>query len=232
MLPVTTHDVPTEYMKPKRVCVLLFLHSTFVSFFFLFYLYFFLFYMFLSPFSLFIYSNYRSHSKYLLVNCAFNYFLLISQYIYIYIYIYIYMPPRPPGTRVLYLYNTAKTCFFLRVRSLEICAIFIWLQHSMIRYNASILNDNYIVSFTWNFISSHLASTYNKTMTVFWDVAPCSLVEFDWHFRVAYCLSEASVSFYETARCNTEYCRLYTTVRTRNLNYDTKIQVRNECRRI
>jgi hypothetical protein len=25
-------------------------------------------------------------------------------------------------------------------------------------------------------------------MAVFWDVAPCSLVDSDWHFRAAYCL--------------------------------------------
>jgi hypothetical protein len=178
MLPVTTHDVPTEYMKPKRVCVLLFLRSSFVSFFFLFYLHFFLFYIFSRLFRyLFIAIIGHSPNIYWWTAPSFIFCWLVS----------IYMPPRLPGTRVLYLYNTAKTCFFLRVRSLEICAIFIWVQHSMIRYNAPILNDNYLVSFTWNFIWSHLASTYNKTMAVFWDVAPCSLVEFDWHFRVAYC---------------------------------------------
>jgi hypothetical protein len=52
-------------------------------------------------------------------------------------------------------------------------------------------------------------------MTVFWDVAPCGLVEVDRHFRGAYCLhhqvalmveavstSETSVNFYETTRRN------------------------------
>jgi hypothetical protein len=53
-------------------------------------------------------------------------------------------------------------------------------------------------------------------MTVFWDVASCSLIEIDQHLRCAYCLhhkiialmmetvntSETSVNFYETTRCN------------------------------
>jgi hypothetical protein len=45
-------------------------------------------------------------------------------------------------------------------------------------------------------------------MTVFWDVAPCSLVEIDRSFRGAYCLHhqgdrpEMSVSFYQTTRRN------------------------------
>jgi hypothetical protein len=42
-------------------------------------------------------------------------------------------------------------------------------------------------------------------MTVFYDVAPCSLVEIDLRFRGAYCLgrtSEMTSSFYETTRLN------------------------------
>jgi hypothetical protein len=54
-------------------------------------------------------------------------------------------------------------------------------------------------------------------VTVFWNVALCSLVEINLHFRGAYCLhykaiiaimmeaarnSETSVSFYQTTRCN------------------------------
>jgi hypothetical protein len=43
-------------------------------------------------------------------------------------------------------------------------------------------------------------------MTVFWDVAPCSLVEIDRQFRGTYCLhlntSRMSVNFYETIRHN------------------------------
>jgi hypothetical protein len=49
-------------------------------------------------------------------------------------------------------------------------------------------------------------------MTVFWDVAPCSLVEIDRRFTGAYCLhyegdeavstSETLINFYETTRCN------------------------------
>jgi hypothetical protein len=50
-------------------------------------------------------------------------------------------------------------------------------------------------------------------MTVFWDVAPCSLVQINQHFRGAYCLhhqgdkgrsiSETLVNFYHTTRRNT-----------------------------
>jgi hypothetical protein len=53
-------------------------------------------------------------------------------------------------------------------------------------------------------------------MTIFWDIAPCSLVETDRHFRGAYCLnlqgnalmmdavntSEMSINLYQTAWCN------------------------------
>jgi hypothetical protein len=48
-------------------------------------------------------------------------------------------------------------------------------------------------------------------MTVFWDIAACSLVEIDRRFRGDFCLglmmdavstSEKSVNFYETARRN------------------------------
>jgi hypothetical protein len=52
-------------------------------------------------------------------------------------------------------------------------------------------------------------------MTIFWDIAPCSLVETNWRFRGTYCLhhqnvemmeaisiSEKSVNFYQTMRCN------------------------------
>jgi hypothetical protein len=44
-------------------------------------------------------------------------------------------------------------------------------------------------------------------MAIFWDIAPCSLVETDWHFRGAYCLhhqawsavsTEISVNLYQT----------------------------------
>jgi hypothetical protein len=50
---------------------------------------------------------------------------------------------------------------------------------------------------------------------VFWDVAPCRLVEADPRFRVAYCLHrqgmeavgtfETSANFYETARRNVTF---------------------------
>jgi hypothetical protein len=49
-------------------------------------------------------------------------------------------------------------------------------------------------------------------MDVFWDIAPCSLVDNDRSFGVAYCTyhksdkllvySETSVSFYQTTLCN------------------------------
>jgi hypothetical protein len=50
-------------------------------------------------------------------------------------------------------------------------------------------------------------------MVVFWDVAPCNIVHTDGRFRDAYCyhihgddravnISEMSVNFYRTTRCN------------------------------
>jgi hypothetical protein len=44
-------------------------------------------------------------------------------------------------------------------------------------------------------------------MTVFWNVAPCILVETDLRFRGAYCIRhqgdpEMSVNFHQTTRCN------------------------------
>jgi hypothetical protein len=58
------------------------------------------------------------------------------------------------------------------------------------------------------------------TMTVFWDVTQCGLVDTDRRFRVAYCLhhktdavssTETSVNIYQTTRCNVaEDSHLYT----------------------
>jgi hypothetical protein len=75
----------------------------------------------------------------------------------------------------------------------------------------------------------------NMKMAVFWDVAPCSLVEIDWHFRGAYCLhnqgdaysegtSETSVNFNEATPRNIpeDYHYLYLLV---SYDYQNKQQL-------
>jgi hypothetical protein len=68
-------------------------------------------------------------------------------------------------------------------------------------------------------------------MTVFWDVAPCSLVVDYRRFRSAYGLhpqalmieagstSKASINFYQTTRCNIPEDRHHHTRRRENLKY-------------
>jgi hypothetical protein len=72
-------------------------------------------------------------------------------------------------------------------------------------------------------------------MTVFWDVATCSLVEVYRRFRGAYCdialmmeaesTSETSVNFYQTTRRNNpEDSHLHTHRREKNLKYHNDVK--------
>jgi hypothetical protein len=90
----------------------------------------------------------------------------------------------------------------------------------------SFLNQNFVLV------------TTEKKMTVFWDVAPCNVVEIGRRFRGAYCFhhhgllmaistSETSVNFYETTRCNIpEDSHIHTRhVRTWNLTLPQKVTI-------
>jgi hypothetical protein len=74
-------------------------------------------------------------------------------------------------------------------------------------------------------VRSQFLTSASMKMTVFWDVAPRSLVEIYWHFRGTYCphhqgdeavsTSEISVNFYQTTRLNIpEDSHLHFTLRT------------------
>jgi hypothetical protein len=98
-----------------------------------------------------------------------------------------------------------------------------WKLSKWLKTAWNLTNNIILSSGSWNIPQVH-HTTWNAVttlkMTVFWDISPCSLVEVHQHFRGAYCLhhdntvlldtlmmetvclSETSVSFYETRQCN------------------------------
>jgi hypothetical protein len=62
-------------------------------------------------------------------------------------------------------------------------------------------------------------------MTIFWDIAPCSLVETDRRFRGAYCLHYQNDEMMEAVRTSQKTINFYQTTR-RNIPEDSHIHTR------
>jgi hypothetical protein len=99
-----------------------------------------------------------------------------------------------------------------------------WLSHHLLLTSPNFVNkrqDNKHVKPNKMFVNMYytrwdfrFSQWLSMKMTVFWDVAPCTLVEIYWCFRGACCLhlialmmevastSDTSVNFYQTTRCN------------------------------